>query len=128
VARFGRVEWSKARFSTVGLGVTWYGDVLRSGVLLGLSWLGKLLCGVVWSVEALHGIVKFSDVRRGAVLPSAVRQAKALLRPGIVSHGTVESCLVRLGAAGQALLSFSFSDVRWGAAIHCVAGLGNVRR
>jgi len=94
-----------AQHGSAELGVTWYGDVLRCGVLLGLSWLGKLLCGMVWSVEALHGIAKFCPVKHCMASLGVIRQAKASLRSGIARHGTAESGFARLRAVGQALAS-----------------------
>jgi len=131
--------------------LSWFGEVL----LCVVGWIGVLFskvrsyCGVAWSVEALHGVVKFGpakysvagsgvfwsgDVRRGAVLYSAVWHAKALfwqggveqsevhqaklsLRCGIVRRRTVVSGFARLCAVGQALVRHYFGTVL----------LGNVR-
>jgi len=132
-------------------GVQW-GTVLQGKVLLwhGLEgWCGakrgsaqhglvSFYCGVVWSVEALHGIVKFcpvkhcvaglgiilvwcGDVRWGAGRSCLVRHAELSFWQGGVLNGIawrgsvgrcfVESGLVRLGAVGQALLSLWLGPV-----------------
>jgi len=88
IMRFGREEWCKARFSTVGCccGVVWSGDVLHR---------------MVESCPVKHGMPRlgiwFGAVMFRGVLSSAAMYAKALLRHGIVIRGTVESCLARLG-------------------------------
>lgn len=105
--------------------VSWLGEVLFCVV----GFVGVLFsrvrsyCGVVWSVEALHSIVKFGPVMysvvmyaealfwQGGVVQNEVRHAKLSLR-----RGTVESGFARLRAVGQALVFFGIAllgKVRW---------------
>jgi len=97
----GRVErgflWQGKAFR----GVVWSRDVLlgAAGFIGALYSKVRSYCGVVWSVEALHGIVKFCPVKHCMVL-----RAKALSRLSILRRGTVRSGFARLRAAGQALV------------------------
>jgi len=86
-------------------GMVWSCDVLFGAV----GFIGALYskvrsyCGVVWSREALHGIVEFGPVKH-----CVAGHAKALLRSGMVRYGTVRSGFARLRAVGQAQLSLGF--------------------
>jgi len=89
-------------FVLQGKVTSWSGEVLFAAVgLCGvLCTAASFWRGIVWLREALFRVVKFGPVKH-----CYVRQARALLRLGIVRHGTVECGFARLRAAGQALVS-----------------------
>lgn len=116
-------RWGKLLYGVVlrGKVLLWSGEV----VLLGsVGWIGALYarvrsyCGVVWSREALHGIVKFGPVKHCTVM-----LAKALFR-----HGTVGSGFARL-RAGQGLVRryFGIALRGWVMRGRVGFGYGNVR-
>jgi len=95
--RQGGLEQSEVHYGTLLL---WFGEVLLGvvGFIGALYSKVRSYCGMVRSVEVLHGIVKFCPQKH-----SVVGFAKALLRHGIVRRSTVRSGFARLRAVGQAL-------------------------
>jgi len=111
--------------ATVERGFVWHGKVLSwfgEVLLCAVGFIGALYakvrfyCGVVWSVEALHSVVKFGPVKY-----SLVMQAKVSSRHGIVRCRTVVSGFARLRAVGRGMLRRYLGFVWSGEVGRCIA-------